>query len=160
MNRCDKDISRSSCIFFEMSFWDKPRRKRITKQQRGRTAYRKGKVGETKAERFLTRRGFTPITDRFRTKGGEIDRIMRDRHNRKVAVEVKNLSSPVQASTVRKFAGKVGFERKHGTVSGGVIVSKSGYSDGAAKVARENRIKLMKYTPPKKKPRRGLFAFL
>jgi len=143
-----------------LSFWDKPRRKRITKQQKGRTAYRKGKVGETKAERFLTRRGFTPLTDRFRTKVGEIDRIMRDPHNRKVAVEVKNLRSPVQAATIRKFASKVGLERKHGTVSGGVIVSKSGYSDGATKLARENRLKLMKYAPPKKKPRRGLFGFL
>jgi len=85
---------------------------------------------------------------------------MRDPHNRKVAVEVKNLRSPVQAFTIRQFANKVGFERKHGTVSGGVIVSKSGYSDGAAKVARENRIKLMKYTPPKKKRRHGLFGFL
>ena len=142
-----------------MSFWDKPRRKRITKRQRGRTAYRKGKVGETKAEGFLTRRGFKPITDRFRTKGGELDKIMRDPHNRKVAVEVKNLRSPVQAAVIRKFANKVGYERKHGTVSGGVVVSKSGYSDGAAKVARENRIKLMKYTPPRKKRQRGLFSF-
>jgi RecB family endonuclease NucS len=132
----------------------------MTKQRRGRAAYRKGRVGETKAQRFLTRRGFKLITDRFRTKKGELDRIMRDPHNRKVAVEVKNLSSPVQAAAVRKFASKIGFERKHGTVSGGVIVSKSGYSDGAAKVARQNRIKLMKYTPPKKKRRRGLLAFL
>jgi len=117
-------------------------------------------VGETKAEGFLTRRGFKPITDRFRTKGGELDKIMRDPYNRKVAVEVKNLRHQVQAATVRKFASKVGFERKHGTVSGGVFVSKSGYSDGAVKVARENRIKLMKYAPPKKKRRRGLFDFL
>jgi HJR/Mrr/RecB family endonuclease len=83
---------------------------------------------------------------------------MRDTHNRKVGVEVKNQKSPVQASAVRKFARKIGFESKHGTVSGGVIVSKSGYSNEARKVARENRIKLIKYAPPKKKRRSGLFG--
>jgi len=88
---------------------------------------------------------------RFRTKGGEIDRIMRDPNNRKVAVEVKNLCSPVQGAAMEKFAKKVEFEKKHGTVSGGVVVSKSGFSAKAASVARQYGIRQMKYVPPRKK---------
>ncbi len=64
------------------------------------------------AEGFLSRRGFKSITGRFRTKGGEIDRIMRDPQNRKVAVEIKHLSTPVTTATVKRFARKVQFERK------------------------------------------------
>src|SRR2546425_8823890 len=86
--------------------WAEPRRRRKTKKQKGRTAYRKGKVGETKVERLLSRRGFTPMIARFRTKGGEIDRIMRDPHNRKVAVEVKNLSSPIQGAAMENLPRK------------------------------------------------------
>jgi len=95
---------------------------------------------------------------RFRTKGGEIDRIMRDPHDRKVAVEVKNLSSPIQGAAMEKFAKKVEFEKKHGTVSGGVVVSKSGFSAKAASIARKYGIKPMKYVPPRKK-RKGWSLF-
>lgn len=132
-------------------FWGEPKKRR-TKKRRGQTAYRKGQIGETKASKFLRRRGYKPIVNgRLRTRAGEFDRIMRSPQGRKVAVEVKNLSSPVQASSVQKFGRKVGQEKKHGMVSGGVMVSKSGYSSDAHKVAREQHIKLIKYAPPQEK---------
>lgn len=83
---------------------------------------------------------------------------MRSPQGRKVAVEVKNQSAPVQGASVRKFGRKVEREKKHGMVSGGVMVSKSGYSPAARIAAREEHVKLIKYTPPKKK-RRSLFGF-
>ncbi len=83
---------------------------------------------------------------------------MRSPQGRKVAVEVKNVSSPVQGSTVRSFGRKVRGEKKHGMVSGGVIVSKSGFSPEAKRAAREEHVKLVKYSPPKKR-RRSLFGW-
>jgi hypothetical protein len=94
----------------------------------------------------------------LRTRAGEFDRIMRSRQGRKVAVEVKNLSSPVQAASVRKFARKVAQEKRHGMVSGGIIVSKSGFSPKAKKEARGKNVKLVKYVPPKRKRRWSLFG--
>ena len=139
-------------------FWGEPK-KRQTKKRRGKAAYRKGKIGETKATRFLTRRGFKPVVSgRLRTGAGEFDRIMRSPQGRKVAVEVKNLSSPVQGSTVRKFGRKVRREKKHGIVSGGLIVSKSGFSPEAKRAGREEHVRLLDYKPPRKK-RRSLFGW-
>ena len=142
-----------------MSFWWGEPKKRRTKKSRGRTAYRKGVIGETKASKFLRRRGYKPVVDsRLRTGAGEFDRIMRSPQGRKVAVEVKNLSSPVQGSTVRKFGTKIRREKRHGMVSGGVIVSKSGFSTEARRAGRESHVKLLDYTPPKKR-RRSLFGW-
>lgn len=142
-----------------MSFWWGAPKKRRTKKRRGRTAYRKGVIGETKAVKFLRRRGYKSVVDgRLRTGAGEFDRIMRSPQGRKVAVEVKNLSSPVQGSSVRRFGRKVVKERSHGMVSGGVLVSKSGFSPEARRAAKEEHVKLIKYAPPKKK-RRSLFGW-
>jgi hypothetical protein len=140
-------------------FWSEPRRRR-TKKRRGKTAYRKGVIGESKASKFLRRRGYKPVVEgRLRTGAGEFDRIMRTPQGKKVAVEVKNLSSPVQGSSVRKFGRKVARERRHGMVSGGVIVSKSGYSPEAKKAAREEHVKLVEYKPPKRRKIRSLFSW-
>ncbi len=143
-----------------MTFWgEKPLKKRRTKKRRGETAYRKGKIGETKASSFLRRRGYTPLVDgRLRTRAGEFDLIMRSPQGRKVAVEVKNLSIAVQSTSVEKFGKKVEQEKKHGMVSSGVMVSKSGYSTNAKKEAKEYHIKLIKYTPPKKRKGRSFFG--
>jgi Holliday junction resolvase-like predicted endonuclease len=143
-----------------MSFlWGKPKRRR-TKKSRGKTAYRRGVIGETKATRFLKRRGYKSLVEgRLRTKAGEFDRIMRSPQGRKVAVEVKNLSSPVQAASVKRFGRKINQEKRHGMVSGGVMVSKSGYSPEAKKAARQHHIKLEKYAPPKKRRSSSLFGW-
>lgn len=84
---------------------------------------------------------------------------MRSPQGRRVAVEVKNLSAPVQGSSVRKFGKKVARERRHGMISGGVMVSKSGYSPEAKKAAREEHVKLVKYAPPKRKKSWSLFGW-
>lgn len=140
--------------------WGNEPKKRKTKRRRGQTAYRKGTIGETKATGFLRRRGYSPIVlGRLRTNAGEFDRIMRSPQGRKVAVEVKNLSSPVQATSVKKFAKKVAQERRHGMVSNGVMVSKSGFSPQAKKVARGQHVKLIKYAPLKRKRSRSLFGW-
>ena len=140
-------------------FWGEPRKRR-TKKIRGKTAHRKGVIGETKASRFLRRRGYTPVVEgRLRTGAGEFDRIMRSPQGRKVAVEVKNLSSPVQAASVRKFGRKINKEKRHGMVSRGVMVSKTGYSPEAKKAARKYRVKLIKYAPPKKRRSKSLFGW-
>lgn len=139
--------------------WSEPRKRR-TKKSRGRTAYRRGVIGETKASKFLGRRGYKPVAvGRLRTAAGEFDRIMRSPQGRKVAIEVKNLSSPVQGSSVRIFGKKVRKERKHGLVTGGVMVSKSGFSPEAKKAAREHHIKLVRYSPPRKRRRQSLFGW-
>ena len=139
-------------------FWSEPRKRR-TKRSKGKTAYRKGGIGETKASKFLRRRGYKSVVEgRLRTGAGEFDRIMRSPQGRKVAVEVKNLASPVQGSSVRRFGRKVRKEKRHGMVSGGVLVSKSGFSPEAKRAAREEHVKLIKYAPPKKK-RRSLFGW-
>jgi Holliday junction resolvase-like predicted endonuclease len=138
--------------------WGEPRKRR-TKKSRGKTAYRKGVIGESKAAKFLRRRGYKAVVEgRLRTGAGEFDRIMRSPQGRKVAVEVKNLSSPVQGASVRRFGRKVRQEKKHGMVSGGVLVSRSGFSSEAKRAAREEHVRLVQYVPPKKK-RRPLFGW-
>jgi len=139
-------------------FWSKPKR-RHTKKRKGKTAYRKGVIGETKASKFLRRRGYkTVVEGRLRTGAGEFDRIMRSPRGRKVAVEVKNLSYPVQGSSVRRFGKQVRKEKRHGMVSGGVLISKSGFSPEAKRAAKEEHVKLVKYVPPRRK-RRSLFGW-
>ena len=130
-----------------------PRRRR-TKRSKGRTAYRKGKIGETKVKKFLRRRGMKPITSRMRTTSGEHDLIVQTRSG-KASVEVKNLKNPVSASMVEKFARKV--KKDKNIVKRGIFVSKSGYTPEAKKAARKGHLKLMDYKPPKRKKSGWLF---
>jgi len=67
-----------------------------------------GQMGEDKAANFLRRRGYTIVSQNFRTRFGEIDIIARD-GNALVFVEVKTRSNteygtPAEAITKAKLA--------------------------------------------------------
>ncbi len=140
-----------------MSFlWSAPKKRR-TRKSKGRTAYRKGKIGETKALKFLSRRGIHKITDpRFRVRGAEIDAVVRDGRG-KAFLEVKNLSKPVSGSMVEKFGRKI--KANQNIASRGIFVSKSGYAPNAKKAARGHHIRLIVYKPPRKRKKSSIWGF-
>jgi len=104
--------------------------------------------------KFLKRRGMSPIDRRLRTTSGEHDLLVKTKRG-KAYVEVKNISKPVSAATVRKLAKHV--SRDKNIVNRGIIVAKSGYTPEAKKIARKSHVKLMDYKPPKKKKTGWLF---
>ncbi len=127
----------------------KPKQRRITPRMMGKSAYRKGKIGETKTKKFLSRRGIKPIegTERMRTDAGEYDYIARDRAGRHVAVEAKFRKSPVTSTDVASLKNKM----KSEGISKAVIVTKTGATGRAEELAKKNRIKIMEYVPPQRK---------
>lgn len=141
-----------------MVFSYRPKRKRKTKEQKarakGKQSYKKGLIGEEKADPLLRRKGFRVHKTRTHSRGREeFDRLATDRHGRTYGVEVKYTQQKVTSPVVRKLKRKVD---KSGLLHGGIIVSKKGLTSTAEKEAQ--RLKIKSYTLKRKRKRKTGFS--
>jgi predicted RecB family endonuclease len=125
--------------------WGEPRRK--TKKQRlkekGRKSYREGLRFEKKAYPFLAKQGYKVTRSRVRSrKREEFDGLATDKHGHTHAVEVKATKQKVNVAVARKLKKKVGH---HKLLHGGIIVSKSGFTESAEQEAKKSGIQTLKY---------------
>lgn len=142
-----------------MSLFGRPVRKRRKTQEqkqreKGRSSYRKGENFEKKVYPFLTRKGFKVTKSRVRSrKREEFDGLATDKSGRTYGVEVKNTKQKVGATVVRNLRKKVDGNR---LLRGGIVVSRSGFTDSALEEAKSSHIKTIKYKQRRVK-KRGLF---
>ena len=94
-------------------------------------------------------KGYKVTKSRVRSRTrAEFDGLATDKSGRTFGVEVKGTKQKVTSSTVRKLKKKV---ERHKLLRGGIIVSKSGFTDQALKEAKESDIKTLKYKRKRKK---------
>ena len=150
-------------VYFEEEilslFGPSRRKKRKTKEQKkkekGRKSYRRGEEFEKKAYPFLRRKGYKITKSRVRSRTrAEFDGLATDKSGRTFGVEVKGTKQKVTSGTVRKLKSKV---EKHKLLRGGIIVSKSGFTEPALKEAKKSGIKTLKYKRKRKKKESWFF---
>jgi predicted RecB family endonuclease len=133
-------------------FFSEPRRRKSKKQkkrEKGRRAYRKGEHFEKKAYPFLARQGFKVTKSRVRSKRREeFDGLATDKRGHTHAVEVKATKQKVNVNVVRKLKKKVSH---HKLLHGGIIVSRSGFTEPAEQEAKKSGIKTFKYKQKRRK---------
>ena len=130
------------------------KRKRTTKEQKarakGKRSYKRGLIGEKKADPLLRRKGFHVHKMRTHSKErAEFDRLATDKHGRTYGVEVKNTKQKVCSTVVRKLKKKVD---KSGLLHGGIIVSKKGLTSAAEGEAQ--RLGIKTYTLKRKRKKK------
>lgn len=111
------------------------------RKRKGKASYRKGKEFEKKAYSFLSAKGFRVFRERLRFKGGEFDGFA-SKNGRKYAVEAKNTKQKVSANVVKRLKKKIA--KSAGVVKGGIIVSRSGFTEEAWAEERKDML-LFKY---------------
>jgi predicted RecB family endonuclease len=129
------------------------KRKRSTKEQKarakGKRSYKRGLIGEKKADPLLKRKGYHVHKMRTHSKErAEFDRLATDKHGRTYGVEVKYTQQKVTSPVVRKLKKKVD---KSGLLHGGIIVSKKGLTSKAEEEAQRLGIKSITLKRKKKK---------
>ena len=134
--------------------------KRKTKEQKakakGRRSYKRGLLGEKKADPLLRRKGFHVHKTRTHSRErAEFDRLATDKHGRTYGVEVKYTQQKVTSPVVRKLKKKVD---KSGLLHGGIIVSKKGLTSNAEAEAQRLGIKSYTIKPKRKKKTWSLFG--
>jgi predicted RecB family endonuclease len=131
------------------------KKKRRTKEQKakakGKRSYKRGLIGEKKADPLLRRKGFHVHKMRTHSKErAEFDRLATDKHGRTYGVEVKYTQQKVTSPVVRKLKKKVD---KSGLLHGGIIVSKKGLTSNAEGEAQ--RLGIKTYTLKRKKKKKA-----
>lgn len=134
------------------------RRRRKTKVQKrkekGRRAYRKGEQFEKKAYPFLSGKGLRVTKSRVRSRRREeFDALATDKQGRTYGVEVKGTKQKVSSGVIKSLKRKVDKQR---LLRGGIVVSRSGFTEQALKEAKRAGIKTYKYKRKRRK-RAGWF---
>lgn len=128
--------------------------KKVEARKRAHENRRKGKQYEADVANFLKKKGYVIIRRRHRTPKIELDLVVRK--NKDIfLVECKNLKAKINTPIITKVLRNL--KKSEAITKNGIIVSRKGLDEAAAKLAKKHKLIVIKYGGSRKKKESSLW---